>query len=115
MGDTVLTALAEATTVLHRRVLGPGSIKRVRVPGKNIGACKTSGTDNEPCILVEEFDRLGRVMGRYLCWEVQFLGLTRMVQSIETPCAHTGAILWLETSAAVVCEPKQDLPTTVVG
>lgn len=101
MKDTVLEALASATEIAPGtfRLITRGT-KRIRVPGKNIGECKQAADDILPCILVETDE------GRFLCHEIEFLGLTTMKQSISQPCDVTGAILWLETDASVVCWGK---------
>jgi hypothetical protein len=104
-GDTVHTALSAAQEVgAGMRVTIPaGATKRVRVPGLNVATCKADKADTVPCILVEVFRRGGALQSRWLCREVEFKGTTRMVQSVAAPCEVTGAILWLETTAGIVC------------
>ena len=92
-------AAEEASRILDGKTvyLMGGFIKRVRVPGAQVAACKAAGNDMEPCILVETSSVT------LLCFEVKFHGPTRLVQSVAEPCAVNGAILWLETEAPLTC------------
>lgn len=106
MKDTIETAIESATKIhgvgsIHVR--GPET-KRVRVPGKMVGACKKAGKDVEPCILLEVQYFIGtpeEFTARWLGFEVEFHGYSRIVQSVENPCETNGAILWIETEGDV--------------
>ena len=74
---------------------------RVRVPGGQVAKCKQTGTDCEPCLLVEWKNAL-----RYLCYAVEFHGPTWLIQSVEEPCLDSGAIIWLETDGPVTLYGK---------
>lgn len=83
------------------RYFPPGEKKWVRVSGPQIGANKGDHRDR-PCMYVF-------VAGaEFLCHEIVFEGLTRMVQDFEKGCSTTGAVLWLETEDGLYAYFRND-------
>lgn len=98
--DTAVANQLRSAIELEGSVTLPaGEVKRVRVPGMAVAACKKAGRDVQPCLLLEV--TLDTDPVRFLGREVVFHGLTRIVQSVEEPCPVTGAIIWLETGDEV--------------
>lgn len=106
MTDTINTAVAEARRIERTEGWPQGVVKRVRVPGAQVGACKQAGNDDQPCILVELYEPgAEEPFDRILCREVDFKGSTTLTQSVGDPCGVTGAIIWLETESLIWCRP----------